>query len=813
MGEFIDRTFRNEYYGIVNRDYELASKDYRKGLYEFNRRQAKSYREVSYEYKILVHNHIDEIRELDALISNGEDIETRFPLGTEAFRKKRGMPSGASDVSYMERLISSKSEIMELDFICREFLTIKRKFPAEVEMVAGTNPDLERKRYVLANRGLLEQLNRSNRKYAEYKDRYPLSIAALMGGSVTQEKLVYLDTMTNEKSLDVLEKFLQIRKSCTPDDFKSLFGTLSCPGPADMSPDATSFRERLIRLYDMRESERRTDRQFDELASSYAKPLVLMFGKPVRNFTRREKETAIADRQSLERVKETYFKGSLAEFYTPQFGNYLNFLIGKAEAGKACRLPESKDDLISVIKYYRYVNFMSQEQTAMFCADQPSPDDVSAEAISVRKAFLERMFSFSGVQYDEYGFSFTLSRDELISELLNFPGYGSAVRFADAVSIKSAYKIETDIEAQGTTFSRSFEFVSSHRAAIKSYNKGRNGQSTVYVEDYVLAARKDKALLSYIDSWQECEALRGKVGTMMNSYAKGFKEYVGSYCPKFDIGEADAVVLKKFVDDERRIRELDTIAKAKEIIPAYPDAVSQMYPRLSASALTYEEARQVCANEQSLRVLQKECSWRKALRQRVERATRGWPTTKGGIPHYFFYWYYPKNHFSVVTSDSQNARDLIYDFKDGREHMTVARMVCALLRSSFESKDLSSFTFVCIPASNNDDNERRYKEFSEYVCSELGMRNAFTHIHITKEKTPKHLGGSDKAEYSYDEYFFSEAQIVLFDDVVTTGGSIERFKSTLEGMKASVICAVSIGKTFSGWHGRTPEPHPYTGRL
>ena len=163
--------------------------------------------------------------------------------------------------------------------------------------------------------------------------------------------------------------------------------------------------------------------------------------------------------------------------------------------------------------------------------------------------------------------------------------------------------------------------------------------------------------------------------------------------------------------------------------------------------------------------------------------------------------------------DSQSARKLIYNFKNGISHNTVKDLVVNKLRSTFSSYDLSQMTFVCIPASTRVVHESRYKSFAEDVTQALGILNAYDYITITKEKPPSYLGGSDYAEYSFNSSFFQEKFVILFDDVVTSGGSIASMKSTLESIGASVICALSIGRTYSDWNGNPRQPHPHTGRL
>ena len=75
------------------------------------------------------------------------------------------------------------------------------------------------------------------------------------------------------------------------------------------------------------------------------------------------------------------------------------------------------------------------------------------------------------------------------------------------------------------------------------------------------------------------------------------------------------------------------------------------------------------------------------------------------------------------------------------------------------------------------------------------MTNAYNHVTVTKEGEAKRLGGTIKAEYSLDEEFFNGKFILLFDDVITSGASMERFNILLQKAGAKVIAGLSIGKT------------------
>ena len=255
--------------------------------------------------------------------------------------------------------------------------------------------------------------------------------------------------------------------------------------------------------------------------------------------------------------------------------------------------------------------------------------------------------------------------------------------------------------------------------------------------------------------------------------------------------------------EQKRQDELD-IAKAKTIARSYPTGFRQFFPDQSMISVSAYEARSIIQRESSIKSFQDTLT-------RMSNCVSGGRSARG-VPHWFFYYYYP-TRFSDISMDSQSARRLIYNFKDGLAHNTVKDLVVSKMRSTFSSSDISQMTFVCIPASTRAVHESRYKSFAADVTQALGMTNAYDYITITKEKTPSHLGGSDAAEYSFNRSFFRGKIVVLFDDVVTSGGSVASMKATMESLGATVICALSIGQTYSDWNGNPRQPHPQTGRL
>ena len=75
---------------------------------------------------------------------------------------------------------------------------------------------------------------------------------------------------------------------------------------------------------------------------------------------------------------------------------------------------------------------------------------------------------------------------------------------------------------------------------------------------------------------------------------------------------------------------------------------------------------------------------------------------------------------------------------------------------------------------------------------------------ISKNDPTNNTGHSIPPEVEYEQSFFKDKYVILFDDVITSGASMERYKCLLEASGATVIGGLSIGKTK---HERQPSNH------
>lgn len=199
-------------------------------------------------------------------------------------------------------------------------------------------------------------------------------------------------------------------------------------------------------------------------------------------------------------------------------------------------------------------------------------------------------------------------------------------------------------------------------------------------------------------------------------------------------------------------------------------------------------------------------------------AVSSWETLLGGLHYSYLFYYFPTTCEFEATEEEWSNRWIVWDFKNTPGKTSVSDHQEALdkaipmlknkLLTTFEEESLKHLTLVCIPASSQVKTQARYEEFSNRICSELGMINAYPHISVISEKEERRSGGTsiDTNKLSFDENFFKGKYVLLFDDIITRGDSMRTFKNKMEELGAIVVGGLSLGKTK---HERPVQSFPH----
>lgn len=256
---------------------------------------------------------------------------------------------------------------------------------------------------------------------------------------------------------------------------------------------------------------------------------------------------------------------------------------------------------------------------------------------------------------------------------------------------------------------------------------------------------------------REEERIRDYARNICNNYRKGYEYYVS-------IGRVRAWTVYSSISDSQSIINLESSIREKH--------------------------REIEAKEKV---------------ERMKRCVQGWHVTRYGISHSYLIEYLKTNAPREATQSEWDDRNLIWAFKNDPDKSNnkysyeealgiIVPKYTRKLRDTFGSM-VSDLTLVCIPASNETKNSRRWREFSSRVCSELNMWNGYSYISIESSASARHLGGDGITTLSFDRSFFKGKQVVLCDDIKTSGKSLQRMRQQLESLGATVVCALTIGVT------------------
>jgi hypothetical protein len=183
-----------------------------------------------------------------------------------------------------------------------------------------------------------------------------------------------------------------------------------------------------------------------------------------------------------------------------------------------------------------------------------------------------------------------------------------------------------------------------------------------------------------------------------------------------------------------------------------------------------------------------------------------WPQLNGGIRYQYLVDYHSYTGFGTysLTNEEWDNREMIYNFKNNSEltdpisHKIALDkaidLVLPLLRNTF-GEELKKLTLVCIPASTAEQTAARFEEFARRVTEATGMTNGYDHITVVADKDG--VGDSHLPEYAIDNEFFAERKVLLFDDIMVTGGSVNKFATRLTEAGIDIVAAVILGKTVA----------------
>lgn len=166
-----------------------------------------------------------------------------------------------------------------------------------------------------------------------------------------------------------------------------------------------------------------------------------------------------------------------------------------------------------------------------------------------------------------------------------------------------------------------------------------------------------------------------------------------------------------------------------------------------------------------------------------------------------YYTYIPKR-FATDDVRINRIRQFIYDFKSGKRGATehAIKLVSDTL-TKWYGVSCCDYVLCCIPAATNSKYIRRFKRFADEVSKRTGIQNGTAHVNIFGMREAKHNNAQHIVSESFgylvsaDTDFFEGKNVILFDDLITTGATANEFAEELESVGANVLGAMFLART------------------
>lgn len=169
---------------------------------------------------------------------------------------------------------------------------------------------------------------------------------------------------------------------------------------------------------------------------------------------------------------------------------------------------------------------------------------------------------------------------------------------------------------------------------------------------------------------------------------------------------------------------------------------------------------------------------------------------------FYIHDYYPVSHYRDISIHQKKVSNLVFRFKEGKQSALVAKLFSlAILRMPF-LKELINPILIPIPAATKERNIQRFAQFIYLLSKRLKIEDGFKAIFIKEDREQlKGLTHQDKLyNLDFNTKYIKGKDILLIDDIFTTGESFIQLKKKLIDLGANSVIGLFFGKTMKREH-------------
>lgn len=158
--------------------------------------------------------------------------------------------------------------------------------------------------------------------------------------------------------------------------------------------------------------------------------------------------------------------------------------------------------------------------------------------------------------------------------------------------------------------------------------------------------------------------------------------------------------------------------------------------------------------------------------------------------------YYSKSKNIEVGEEEEKNRNLVYDFKDGKNKDYFVNLIKNYMIKNNILKE--NLTIVPIPASSSSKNHKRFYQLFKELSDSLSIENGFDYIKVVSDREAKHLSKNRECcdkNYEIDYDKIKNKNILLIDDIITTGTGFSKLSNELLKNGSREVNGLFLAKT------------------
>lgn len=577
--------------------------------------------------------------------------------------------------------------------------------------------------------------------------------------------------------------------------------------------------------------------QYDQLCKSYKNSIEFYTGKGLSLLSGNDINDVVSNQDLIKKIPKVY-----PNDFRDDFPLTFAFLRNRYKGKKFINIIlKNKEGIIVTEKYLRLASLYSENAIKIIIQNNlPKVDDFTAKGMELKEKLIN--YELLNRQYNKQRVSRKRNANSYkdILVLLNLSyahsDFDGVYYMIKELSILEVYQIivqthkkfENLISTYNLPEENIFHFIYKNKEYILKYYQENNKNEQITFDTYISIIDKFDTIHSYINS----EATKGNAKKIIDTYTFAYNLLVSEkYLENYTSNIQSAIYIisnkEKIVNTDRIVKQASSLmekyAKAYQIL-INKGVLTERNTSINSYLNIIQHEKDLCDIDLQLKEREKkekeefirkqkerEDLLRKEREQteinKLKSCVSSWYTHRwSSVKHIWYCDYYSyQAHKDVATYSMWDTWHLIWNFKNSPEKNISAyehskalniavEWVEQILKKTF-LEDTQNLTLVCLTASTKEKNDRRFRDFAQKVCNDLNMYNAFDHINIVTDGEAKHEGGTIGVKKIYDKDWFNNKKIVLFDDVRTSGISIENEKEVLESFGATVICAITLGQT------------------